>query len=204
MGLTQAHKDAISRGQIERYKRGRETHVDEPTHKRCTKCGVTKPRYEFCMRKRKLACGEVHEYPAGECMECAAARAAAYRAKLLEEGKLREREHAWNSKRDAEHKREYNREYGAARRRAEGMKARGPWKKYRERGRGRKLEIGPLSRFLAGLNGGVGALARRTGEHERLIYRIVNQKQKTVSTEVADRILHALGMPDQLSVLYPE
>jgi hypothetical protein len=204
--LSQAHKDAISRGQIARHQKARSQEVERPDKKRCTACNEWKRvPDDYTMRKRTLASGEVRKYPAGECKKCSAERAAKWRDNLRAKGELKERQQEYNLRRDPEHKREYNREYSAMRRRAEGVKSRGPWKKYRDQGR-TALPVEPLAVFLEELvyRHGMGAVALAAGVDQRRLFSIVEKEYSTITLEVADRILTGLNYPEQLVILYPE
>lgn len=132
-------RDKISRSQRERHRRAREQLGPPPDRKRCTQCKEWKrvdiedrSQSEFQIRSRKLTTGEIRYYPSGECKECNAARAAAWRESKRQEGALSDLQREWNSRRDPEHRKAYQREYQAFLRREQGMEMRGPWKRYRK------------------------------------------------------------------------
>lgn len=136
MAMSQAHKDAIRRGQLRRHRATRETLPRlEEFRKKCTRCRVWKVvkvdgSGDFRMKQRVIVSG-VTAYPASECKTCANRRAEAWRERKRAEGVLLEMQRAWAARRDDERRRAYQREYGRMQRVLEGCKPRGPWKRYR-------------------------------------------------------------------------
>lgn len=210
--ISQSHKDAIRRAQIARHQKLRSQEVSQPDRKPCTACGHWKDvPDDYTMRKRTLADGTVRLYPAGECKKCQAERSANHRERLREEGVLAEREKTYNERRDKEAKREYNREYGAIRRRQAGAVARGPWKKYRdknERGVGRStlFPIAPLAGFLEEMvhQHGISAIELATGVSITSLNEMINHEVEDISLERLDRILIGLNCAEQMHLLYPQ
>lgn len=212
--LSPEHRANQSKGQIERYRRGREQEVDQPTEKRCTKCKKMKPVPDgYVMRKRKLATGEIRHYAAGECKECGKKRAAAWRAKMKAEGKMTEidrRHKRTYINKDPDRYRRMQREAGAAQRRKAGVPEKGPWRKYRnENGKGGKLPLGPIQEWLveqAKIHE-ITSIAAATGVSDRQIRRIITGKDgdgpvKSVSVDLADKIFHGLGATEEMAILY--
>jgi hypothetical protein len=211
----------ISEGQIRRHRRAREQcpPIRRGT-KPCSKCGERKiydldntEQSEFSIRKRKLKTGDTL-YPAGECRECSNARAAAHREKLRAEGTLSEKQKEWNSHRDREHRKRYQREYQAQLRRQQGIPVRGPWKRYRDNSH-ELVDRRPFMEWLEEWQTITGVadreLGRRvqfvdeTAEVDAVAGRIqqLRKGQGTVTIEFVDLVLVAAGMSGHLSQLYP-
>jgi uncharacterized protein YlaI len=178
-----------------------------PEEKKCSKCGEVKPRDDYTTITRKLkTTGEVREYLRSWCKQCERSRIADFRERKREEGTWSEyaRRQAESIKKDPErreHRRRYQREWSAAKRRREGAKANGGWKRYRDRNR-EALPIDPFSAWLA-------QRAERLGLKEKQLRRIIrkwdgdnNKEIKLVSLHVIDRIIIALDYPELLSVMY--
>lgn len=191
--------------------------------KRCTKCREMKRwdtenrwRSEFPIRTRKnKVTGTVH-YPAGECKVCNAARSAAHRAKLRREGKLAAAQRRWNASRDPEARRRYQREYGRMLRAKNGVTPRGPWLKYREEMErtAPRVAIQPFLEWFDEWLLATGKVEERVcAEVDDLLEHTKGVANRTLRRwredrtngrlDVIDAFTVVMGMPDQLTVLYP-
>lgn len=218
-------KAMISEGQRQRYVRQQLELGPRPVSgiKRCSSCGATKSwdielreESEFPIRTRKNVSGEQVLYPAGECKRCNAARAAAHRQKLRDEGTLSDKQKEWNANRDPEHRKRYQREYGRIQRALAGATPRGPWKRYKHELDAKRIPVpkGPflewLDEWLAATGVPLAAVIRRTAKVmnqdtdvvERRLNR-VRAETKTVDLLFVDAIAVAMGMPHVIRLLYP-
>lgn len=79
---------------------------------------------------------------------------------------------------------------------------------YRERAavEGERLAPGPLIELLNKELGTStpGLLAAQSGIDQRRIYGLLRGEYEQVSLSVVDRLLHGLGLPHMLPILYPE
>jgi hypothetical protein len=217
--LSEAHREAISRGQRERHARN---HVLAPplpeTTKRCSKCGHVKKvnlidasASDFPIRTRKLVSGERRRYPAGECKMCNNKRAADWRQKLRDEGRLAAEQARWNQNRDAEHRRRYQREYQRMQRVEQGVTPRGPWKRYRNETNSPVVYVS-ADPFLDWLDEAMAiqgmtdlALAEKVGVDPRVLYRLRHEnKRRRIDLALADSLAVAMGMPQIVAVLFPD
>lgn len=200
--MPQDLKDAISAGQIARHERAEQQAIAQPTLKRCSQCRRMKRIDEFPQRTRKLASGKTKKYPAGECLKCNAARSAAHREKLRAEGTYAESIKRWNAARDPEHRKSYQREYGAIRRRQQGAAPRGPWKRYRENGRPGTLDPQPLLNYLGPMD---AHELNRIADSAGVLRQLNGMRAGThkLTLHVADALLMAMGAPELLPILYP-
>jgi hypothetical protein len=215
--LSEAHKASISRAQIARYQKQREEFGDYfPPQKVCTKCGKMKTRAEYAPRKRALASGEVKEYLAGECRACANLRSARWREQKRKEGVLADMQREWNSRRDKEHRKQYQREYSYMRRRKEGREERGPWK--RNRVGERSMERVDRDPFVAWLDTNypgwpfpdwplmVGIDEARFRRIKQGRYRDKKGRDRPynkITIDLVDKITVGLGEPQALQEIYP-
>lgn len=194
-------RSAIRNGQIRRHRRQRATLGPRPNRKKCSQCGEVKNvPDDFPMRKRKLSGGETVRYPAGECKKCAAARNTAWRAKQSPED-LKAMQDRWNANRNTEDRRRYNREYQRMQARLTGVPERGPWHRYRDEvddSPDPRLPRAPLDSYLADLCLGGSEVARLAGMDEASFRRVKRLKRSQI-----DAILTRLGVPDQMTALYP-
>jgi len=179
--------------------------------KTCSGCGKTKIIGEFYIKRRKMKCGLVHAYPEARCKQCRRERFKENYEKLKAEGGAREKWERDSARRDPEKKRQYGREWAAAKRREEGAKLNGPWKKYRQ-GDGAKgrasgdetLPAGPLAEFLkqeVALRGRE-RVVQEIGSARRL-YAFLHGEYETTKLHVVDLLLTRMGRPDMLLQLYP-
>lgn len=214
--MTEETKKKISEAKIRSYEKLREQYPERPDKKRCSQCKEWKSvdyndtkLSEFPIRKRKIASG-VNFYPAGECKACNAERSAKWRENKRAEGVLTERQKEWSSRRDHEYRKRYQRDWAADKRRREGVKPRGPWKKYRDMTE--KVPVRPFSSWIQETFSSPGELARIMGVDEKRIRHIVQEEYtkngkvypyKNISVDFVDRALVATGGNTHLSELYP-
>lgn len=179
--------------------------IEVADEKTCTGCGETKPIGEFYIKRRKMKCGLIHAYPEARCKQCRRERFKENYEKLKAEGKAKEKWERNAKQIDREKRREYNREWAAARRRKEGARSNGPWLKYREEGNGATFPIEPFANFLSGQVEiwGPSMLARETELDESRIRGWANAVEPRVSLRVIDQVLTKLGQPWRLHELYP-
>lgn len=170
----------------------------EPTEKRCPGCGVTKPLEDFGIRKYKRASGLVAVLPRGRCKQCDAKRVAEWKRRKIEEGTWEEFAKRKKVKNSAKRK-EYIREWKAAKRREEGAKPRG--------GRDSRVvvPVEPISGFLRQLEERHTReeIATRSGVEERRLYDIANCATPNTSLDNVDKLLMAFDREDLLDELYP-
>ena len=209
--LSDEHKQAISEGQKRRYEEAREQVVEEPTRKKCTGCKEWKHLDEFRTNYRVLASGERKAYPRPECKECAKER----RRRWYEEKTPEERaemNRRYDENRDPEERKAYQRDYQALSRRRQGIKPRGPWKRYRTPARGPLLPRGPFVEWVKANYDDHTTLAKKMGVDEARIRSIVKgyyfrngEKRpiQKVPLDFVDRALLASGKETGLWELYP-
>lgn len=203
--LTAEQRAKIGRGIHKHYEESRKERIGEPTHKKCAKCGKTKPVSEFSPRRQKLTSGSFSVSWHSPCKKCQAAKMSARRARLKAEGKLRDYEKRLREGRDKEKQRAYVRESKAKRRREEGRPVRASGKQPHHR-EGDFLETEPLALFLEGemKERSFQAISEAAGINQRQLTTILAREYPTVSLRTVDRFLTGLGAPEALSILYPE
>lgn len=184
--------------------------VEDPTHKRCSKCGETKPLSEFHWSTRKPKGKQATRRPESACKVC----------KLAQNKETRERERLqgkdayarwtqwWERKRvkdPAYYQRflERKREREAIKRREEGCRV---LERPGQGGRGSLLATEPLALFLEDEMKGRSfqAISEAAGINQRQLTTILSREYPTVSLRTVDRFLTGLGAPEALSILYPE
>ena len=219
-------KHAIKRGRLRQLRVDAERAGPPLTEgtKRCSQCGETKrwdvakrDESEFCIRtRRNKSTGKVL-YPAGECKTCTKRRSARHREKLRAEGTLSESQRRWNANRDAEARRAYQRQYGRERRALEGATPRGPWKKYRHELESKvpRVQVAPFIEWFDEWRTATGKPEQdvcrhfealtglESGTGQRMLHRF-RHTQKMAGLDAIDAFCVAMGMPDQLTVLYPD
>ena len=184
--------------------------------KRCTRCNQMLPLDSYYTSERTLKSGETKRYPRGMCKDCDHARVERFKEQKKAEGTWinyvrRQRENIKADPERHERKKRQQREYSASyRRRVLGQKPRGNWKRYRENGKGGKLDLGPFSEWLAEQVKllGIDKVVTITDTDEKQIRRWTSQQDKgetvqSISVDAADRIFTALDATDQMAVLYP-
>jgi hypothetical protein len=183
--------------------------------KRCTGCKKRKPISEFYFSKRRLKNGEVRSYPRAKCKKCERARNEAWKEEKKRNGTwsayLRERtRRIMEDPERHERRKEIQREWATSERRRQGMKVVGPWKRYRETGKGVKLPLEPFSVWLARqvVILGMDQVCQLTGLDEKQIRRWTSGRDaegpvKSISVEAADKVFVALGVPEEMAILYP-
>lgn len=220
--MSDEDKQKISEGQLRRYARVREMHLPEPDRKKCSRPDCErrgqwlKVPDDFPMRKRKLKCGEVKRYPAGECKQCNRRRADEWKAKIIREQGLE----AWqklnkryNDKRDPDHKRRYNREYTRMRRIEQGVTPRGPWKKYRHEveERMKLVPVKPFVEWFQSLNGSTPTEDQMGDRLSRAVRRAINGggesaeslEDRRIHLDIVDEVGVLVGEPFLIHALYP-
>jgi hypothetical protein len=208
--MSEELKEAISRGQIERYRRTEEiVDRDAVKSKVCTVCRTSKRVPEdYVMRKRKLKSGGVRTYPSGECNQCANDRKTRWKEEFIakhgHEAWL-ERQRRYNSNRPSEERRRYQREYGRMRRIEEGATPRGPWKIYADESGGRLGYMMMPAKPFIDFWKTVGQVDRqRVSENlRRSVRRAEESEQENIEFSVVDAVSVALGLPGLVQELYP-
>jgi hypothetical protein len=107
--------------------------------------------------------------------------------------------------------REYNRQWAENKRRAEGAKPRRLKKLRQPLGHLRPesgepvFDSAPLVNFLAEITHrhGISSIAIAASLSVERLNSILDYQEKTVTLEIADRILTGVGYPEQLVILYP-
>lgn len=202
--LPETMKQKISKGQQARHARNDSLFPPLTTGvKKCSACKRIKvyniedsSLSQFSIKSRNLADGRKRKYPAARCKTCEATRAAAYKAKLQQEGTYLQKQKEWNKNRNKTKRQRYQREYGAARRRQQGATPRGPWKKYRTTDKRVKLNAEPLLRWIEPLD-----VHLLTDEQRKALRRAKTTGQITDVT--TDEILTRLKTPHAMATLYP-
>lgn len=194
------------------------------TQKCCRTCREWKPLDDFYQTKYKRKTdGKVTMMPKPDCKPCerkaSAIRMEARRERLKREGryseirrvegekyrkKLKENAERW------EQIKARNREYQATKRREKGMRAIGPWKKYRDLGRN-MLPIEPISKWLnEQIADGekVTIISQRTGIDDAILRRIFTKEEKGqprnfVTEDIVDKILTGMDEQHLWHDLYP-
>ena len=184
--------------------------------KRCLRCQRMKRwnienKYtsEFYVEKRRLKSGVVRFYPKSECKECANARVAEWREKERAEGRLSERQHQWNKRRDTQRTQLLRKERRSfdAERQSKPVRTRQleDTRQIREDNTAflewldeYKALTGTSDRYIA------RALEARFGisNGDRRL-RAVCQGQERVTIDFVDKIGVALDQPFLVSLLYP-
>lgn len=190
---SQAHKDAISRGQIKRWERYYKEHngTEIPPYKRCAKCKQVKPKSEYTFRtekRRKATPGPPLVRLESVCKSCNVQKVTEYRERLKEKGIYAERR---------------NREY---------MK-----RKRKLRGNGKSLPIGPIAKILReeiekapDLNTIARAVKMNSSEVKGIAEEVwagkstkKGQPRDTLSEHQIDKILIGLDRQLEWHTLYP-
>jgi hypothetical protein len=214
--VSEETKEKISRGQAERHRRDREALSDDPliakkcSREDCDRAGEwLRVPEDFPMRTRTLKDGTKRRYPAGECKRCNRARAERWKAEFVAEhgeDAWKAKWKTWNSKRDREAKRKYDREYQRFLRASNGIEPRGPWKKYRDEVEKRTETIvptGPFKDWWKSLSPIVRARAFAKSETvARGIRRVLNNER--MSLFFVDQVGVLTGHPELAIVLYPD
>lgn len=209
--LTQEHREAISRGQIERYRRAQKAQDHfAVTSKRCTKCReVKRVPEDYSMRKRVLKSGEIKYYPAGECLSCAGIRREAWKRKFIEEHGIeawRSKQRLMNASRDPEKKKRYNRQYSRERRREAGVPERGPWKRYRDdtnpTGKGKKVTAAPALQWWNAQTPSIRQHIRRADESLHVEFHAISRGDRlNIDIVFLDRLSVVMGDPSLVGTL---
>lgn len=207
--LPKAQREMLSRLAIERHRKAEAGRQGSPSHKRCNKCGDWKSLELFYEFKRKLASGKTASYPQSRCKECDIAIRKRNWARLKDEGvdtaALKRR---YEANEDPERRRQRWRENQAILRRKAGRAIQSKDGSLPQKGH--RFSPGPLVDLLnkelsaAGGSGGPGLLAEQSGVDQRRIYGLLHGEYEQVSLSVVDRLLHGLGLPHMLPILYPE
>lgn len=197
-------RQKISESQIARFKRRlEEEDTAAPSHKRCTKCGELKSVVDFYLVKRKLKSGLVSVWPQTPCKSCRGKQEKVRRQQLKAEGvDLQARKRQAEANEDREKRLQRRREWAAIRRREEGKAVRGPYKETSPRSR--YLNALPLVAFLRSLPSGVlHDLKACSDSMERKVNSLFANEHNHLELRTADKILLALGCPEQMNILYP-
>lgn len=173
-------------------------------------------RSEFSPQTRVLADGTKRKYPAGRCKKCVAEDAKERKQRIANDPEWKAKRLAWEKKwrkKNRQKLRAYHRHYSAMRRRNQGAKVRGPWKKFQVVER---VPREPFVEYVEGLlEDGMSILeiAYLSGVDESRLRQTVKgtyqHKGKTakiqnVTVDVVDRVLLGTHSPLHLSDLYPE
>lgn len=206
----------IGEGVSKRYQRLLEEGHPLPDRKRCSKCRETRPAGDFGIVRRKLKSGLVSETLASWCKPCNARHQRERLKRLKAEGidvtalktasDQRWRESLSPAKREALRKR--MREAQTAQRRKKGHAAYPSRQGAQESHEGDRLSPSPLVSLLkaefAADGKGIGVLAERSGIAQRRIYGLLHGEYERVALSTVDRLLHGLGLPHMLPIIYPE
>lgn len=207
--MSAEEKATLSEAKIQRFLASLETRVSEPDHRRCARCGETKPVAAFSPTRKRLASGFIATYPDTWCKSCRAqdAKARHDRMKAEDPDALRRRRRRYYENGDAARRRQYAREYGAAQRREKGVPVKGGWLKYRKKPAGPFLAVEPIAKLLeAELEGGedLATISAAANLSERRLLAIRKGETPTVTLKTIDAILHGLGKPEEMHRLYPD
>lgn len=217
-----AQRKRIATGVSRRYAETYEPYV--PGRKRCTICKALKDKDAFYLRRRKLKSGLVSEILESECRACLAGARKKMRQELRDQGidvATREKPYIskWRASLSLRRKKEIHeqqREWAAVRRRKEGRPANGKRGGGQLPGAGATLPTEPIIALLedelnleeSGSNQyaskGIGRLADQSGVAQRRIYGLLHGEYEKVALSTVDRLLHGLGLPHMLPILYPE
>jgi hypothetical protein len=193
--MPKSQKEAISKGQIRRYKRRLNKPYVMPKDKQCVGCKKIKPASDFYLRKQKLKSG-ISYYLEGRCKKCLVEKNQKHREKLKKEGRYRQ----------------MRREEATVRRRKAGIKAKGPWKRYRDKPGGKLLPLKPISELLNKIIKEKGCagyeLAEYIGVDSSVLRRIIKGEEngtpkRFVNEDTVDRILIGLDREHEFHDLYP-
>lgn len=187
-----------------------------PPRKKCARCKETKIAAAFSVRKKTLKSGIVSENLESWCKECRRLdwhrRKAEQEAEGLDVRALKTAaDRAWRkglSPKKRAALRERMREAQAIQRRKNGHGSIGSRRGAQRSHEGERMEPGPLARLLeAELDGGsrgIGLLAERSGIAQRRIYGLLHDEYTQVALSTVDKLLHGMGLPHMLPILYPE
>jgi hypothetical protein len=211
--MSEEDRQKISEGQVRRHLRQRQQIVAEPDRKKCSRPDCPsqgrwlKVPDDFPMRKRKLKCGEVRRYPAGECKLCNRRRADEWKAKIIREQGIeawRAMNKRWNDKRDKEHKRKYNREYQRIQAALEGRRQRGPWKKYAHEldERLKLVPAEPFVQWFQSLNGSTPTESQMGPRLARAVRRATSGEIQKIHLDIVDEVGVLVGQTYLIHTLY--
>lgn len=200
---SRATREKISAKKREQHRRAREAIAEQPTHKRCSKCGVVKPVEEFYTKKRTLKSGFVYIYPAPPCKECERARVKASTEKAIREGRRAEIYERQRRVEKTARRRRQRREWAAAKRRREGRPAKGS---YNGSNGYDLVPSEPFREFLLErlASGETKAeIETASGVPERRLFDVERGISDRVALRVVDAVLVGLGCPGLLNEMYP-
>lgn len=191
-----------------------------PEKKRCSKCGGFKGAENFVVRRRKLKSGIVSETLRAKCNECNALNQKERIRRLAAEGVdvrriKREQDNQWRKNLSPQRLaalREYQREHQAIYRRRKGGSAAKSKGQHNHEGERLSPEpiVGLLWQELDDKRGrqtpsnGIGLLAEHSGIAQRRIYGLLRGEYEQVALSTVDKLLHGMGLPHMLPILYPE
>lgn len=210
--LTATQRAKISAAR-KRYLASLPAPVADSTHKRCSKCGTTKPLSEFHWSTRKPKGRQATRRPESACKVCKLAQNKETRERERREGRdAYARWTQWWERKRAEDPAYYQqflakkREREVTLRREQGARPMPGHYRKRLAAEGERLPAGPLVDLLnQELNASSPRLlAEQSGVDQRRIYGLLHGEYEQVSLSVVDRLLHGLGLPHMLPILYPE
>jgi len=199
---TDEAKAKISAARVANFLASLEDRPDAPEFKRCTKCGEKKPLAAFFHRKRKLKSGVIVIYPEMPCRACKTAYEKARHERLVAEGKFVRPPY-----RSTPRRRRQKRESMTSNRRAKGIEPRNFQIPPKPDGDTMPtLDAVPIKRLIERelKTRGRGDIARASGISERRINGLLRDEYDGVSLATVDAILHGLGVPEEMHLLYPD
>lgn len=201
--LSRAHRESISSAQKARFLAlVKDVEQDALNKRKCSTCGEYKTLDEFYRTKEKLKSGLVAIRPDCRCKECRRRQAKERYYRQKSEGvDLKARRERYRENEDAERRQAREREYKAMRRREEGKPVAGP--RALKRQGYEHVPVEPISEFLESLDIPRSSLAHHLGIDERELARVTERMYKTTRLATVDKILTALGCPEELNALYP-
>lgn len=216
--LTVKQRRKISDGRRKGYLASLERKpVAEPELKRCCGCGEWKRRgsksedSDFHWRRRtKSKSGVVRFYPESRCKVCRRTQNREITERERAEGvDIQARWRLWFSRQSVRYQQELlrrKRERETALRRELGAQPQRGRYQEREAVEGKRLSPQPLVDLLNKelSASSPGLLAEQSGVDQRRIYGLLHGEYEQVSLSVVDRLLHGLGLPHMLPILYPE
>lgn len=203
--LTAAQRKKVSEGKRRQLRKAYEARKpeNEPTEKRCSRCGINKPMARFRIYKRKRKSGYTTVAPRSQCRHCEEEIFDKWRAERKADGTWPGYEKRKQEKiRATGKRREYQREWAAAKRRQMGIKGNG----HRPKNGKVEVPVGPIKAFLAKEmeSRDRQAIIAASGLPERRLYSIEQGECKHVFLATVDALLTGLGCPEEMHFLYPE
>lgn len=204
----------ISEGQIKRHLLRIKEETDAlPSKKKCSKKDCSRAGQwlnvpdDFPMRTRKLKSGLSRVYPAGECKRCANVRKIEHKKKYIAKHGIdawRDKQKVYNSRRNLEHKKVYNRMYQRRMRAKQaGVQTRGPWKRYRHELEPEAILL-PATQFVEWWDSLNGSTPWLSSQDQRFIYRLRSGEITEVDWYFVDRVTTDAGQIGMVYLLYPD